>query len=38
MAVTAQQLEILEAVVFAIAVDVMKLHAQRAPPPLGDPT
>jgi len=37
VAVRAQELEILEAVVEPIAVDVVKLHVERLPVPLADP-
>jgi hypothetical protein len=37
MAIAAKQLKVLEPIVCSIAVDVMKLHAQRLPPPFGDP-
>jgi hypothetical protein len=32
-----QELEILQPVVFPVAIDVMELHRQGLPPPLGDP-
>jgi hypothetical protein len=37
MAIRAQELEILEPIVRAIAIEMVKLHAQRLPVPLTDP-
>jgi hypothetical protein len=38
VAVTTQKLKVLQSIVVALAVDVMKLHVQRLSPPFGDPT
>src|SRR5436189_5653675 len=38
VAIGAKQLEILEAVVHSIAIDVVQLHVQRPPSPFGNPT